>query len=169
MPIFAPNSVISTHDLTKRSTSGLNNLRYIYLISTHDLTKRSTQASGRNAGVGTFQLTTSRRGRPATALVIFKASSFQLTTSRRGRQQKYTNHFMLLLINLAYFTKKTPLNYTQPYLFHSFFQQNLSKTRCESPTISCLLHTRTDRSSFQKIKVSVTSNPGLAPICSTLF
>ena len=59
----------------------------IYLvISTHDLTKRSTttwQLDRRQKG---FQLTTSRRGRPgffSVALIVF---TFQLTTSRRGRQ-----------------------------------------------------------------------------------
>ena len=77
--------VISTHDLTKRSTcfcvQGLEDWIYFnsrpheevddkhstpvifFNISTHDLTKRSTNSSPRFVWAKTFQLTTSRRGR----------------------------------------------------------------------------------------------------------
>ena len=98
---------ISTHDLTKRSTA--RNI-YEYVnggISTHDLTKRSTLDIITAFAAGTFQLTTSRRGRlrqylrsrsrqhfnsrpheevDQQNLAIETARIlFQLTTSRRGR------------------------------------------------------------------------------------
>ena len=48
--------------------------------------------------------------------------------------------------------------------FAYFFFLNLSFCRCECSRESCVLNFRT-----YNIKVSVTSKPGLAPICSTLF
>ena len=57
-------SRISTHDLTKRSTSLIISDISDNFISTHDLTKRSTIASAFYSTINTFQLTTSRRGRP---------------------------------------------------------------------------------------------------------
>ncbi len=55
---------ISTHDLTKRSTSIRQTKIIIIWISTHDLTKRSTMMNAPDNGWQEFQLTTSRRGRP---------------------------------------------------------------------------------------------------------
>ena len=49
-------------------------------------------------------------------------------------------------------------------LFMHFFSLNLPIFRCECPRESCVLSFRT-----YNIKVSVTSKPGLAPICSILF
>ena len=55
--------IVSTHDLTKRSTA----LHALSIcdngVSTHDLTKRSTGFLRRPAVDRLFQLTTSRRGR----------------------------------------------------------------------------------------------------------
>ena len=56
--------VISTHDLTKRSTSTLLLRLQNRTISTHDLTKRSTPTVLEEQITAAFQLTTSRRGRP---------------------------------------------------------------------------------------------------------
>ncbi len=59
-----PPALISTHDLTKRSTAVSFIFSKPIFISTHDLTKRSTVGSTAAALVeSTFQLTTSRRGR----------------------------------------------------------------------------------------------------------
>ena len=55
--------LISTHDLTKRSTIRNNGRKHGITISTHDLTKRSTVASYGFEEKEVFQLTTSRRGR----------------------------------------------------------------------------------------------------------
>ena len=81
-----PKLSISTHDLTKRST------KYAALfkladstISTHDLTKRSTVKFFFVACKYTFQLTTSRRGRHDLQQMFQFDQPFQLTTSRRGR------------------------------------------------------------------------------------
>ena len=54
-------------------------------ISTHDLTKRSTSPRLLAFRELIFQLTTSRRGRPYIALNNEYHMPFQLTTSRRGR------------------------------------------------------------------------------------
>ena len=41
-PSAFQDTEISTHDLTKRSTRNISKLRQFFVISTHDLTKRST-------------------------------------------------------------------------------------------------------------------------------
>ena len=57
------------------------------IVSTHDLTKRSTKTACWNIYATAFQLTTSRRGRRSAIYGICGVgSSFQLTTSRRGRR-----------------------------------------------------------------------------------
>ena len=55
---------ISTHDLTRRSTEEINQLLEEMDISTHDLTRRSTRHRTSPNRLCTFQLTTSRGGRP---------------------------------------------------------------------------------------------------------
>ena len=55
-------------------------------VSTHDLTKRSTSTVSRKIENHLFQLTTSRRGRPSSLSCKNDSMSFQLTTSRRGRR-----------------------------------------------------------------------------------
>ena len=55
--------LISTHDLTKRSTLYAFFVSRYKFISTHDLTKRSTHNPLRFLFIPIFQLTTSRRGR----------------------------------------------------------------------------------------------------------
>ena len=121
--------IISTHDLTKRSTR-LNAYEYnICRISTHDLTKRSTTTPlwfyllGRR-----FQLTTSRRGRPRNPRyqkwnTHFNSRpheevdrnefrnplarlKFQLTTSRRGRR-KQNNVVSRIYISTHDLTKRS--------------------------------------------------------------
>ena len=77
-----PPALISTHDLTKRSTIIFLFCLYFGYISTHDLTKRSTCA-------------------PRTAASF---SAFQLTTSRRGRQQNCIFYSSLLHLLLAHCT-----------------------------------------------------------------
>ena len=63
--ILNSNSAISTHDLTRRSTTFLSKQRIPLHISTHDLTRRSTFCSSVFPDwAETFQLTTSQGGRP---------------------------------------------------------------------------------------------------------
>ncbi len=93
-------SIISTHDLTKRSTlDTYQNGNLIGTISTHDLTKRSTIcASGNRRCPCSFQLTTSRRGRqyadrrPAE---VKKISTHDLTKrSTNGTSEKIRGRFI---------------------------------------------------------------------------
>ncbi len=99
--------VLSTHDLTQRSTPAaalccitrkpFNSRPHAEVdpwwtlptfwgrLSTHDLTQRSTYTVDHNEGSGVFQLTTSRRGRLIPAAAGRRRTIFQLTTSRRGR------------------------------------------------------------------------------------
>ena len=102
---------VSTHDLTKRSTIVFFSASAGKHVSTHDLTKRSTMSTLIISGEWLFQLTTSRRGRPAHSWSVPARSCvsthdltkrstpflnsdqaqfqlFQLTTSRRGRPQR---------------------------------------------------------------------------------
>ena len=181
---------ISTHDLTKRSTASR------LAPASGEIFQLTTSRRGRRSCSVMFRrwiYFNSRpheevdRGRPITFPLRF---TFQLTTSRRGRRsidplKVVEQHFnsrpheevdgkstQITPYFCSYIWHILPKHTTQLHttiFIYFFFQQILSKTRCESSTISCLLHARTGRSSFQKIKVSVTSNPGLAPICSTLF
>ena len=85
--LAALNCLISTHDLTKRSTFDfLQCCVTVIIISTHDLTKRSTALLLNCSRPLSFQLTTSRRGRPPCPSSSQSPFSFQLTTSRRGRR-----------------------------------------------------------------------------------
>ena len=93
---------ISTHDLTKRSTSRigspLESSKY-FNSRPHeevDNSERSVKTS-----VKKFQLTTSRRGRPNMSSHIRSMRSFQLTTSRRGRHISIIFH-----INDTYFNSR---------------------------------------------------------------
>ena len=56
------------------------------VISTHDLTRRSTKLEGMLTVVEIFQLTTSQGGRHVLVNPYLAPCSFQLTTSRGGRQ-----------------------------------------------------------------------------------
>ena len=107
---FCGMTLISTHDLTKRSTDNVRveltqgafqlttsrrgrpiptSACYLSVdISTHDLTKRSTVLLRvLQTMITSFQLTTSRRGRRLVQAAIDFTMSFQLTTSRRGRRR----------------------------------------------------------------------------------
>ena len=83
--IDTPLEILSTHDLTQRSTYFSFVCYSFSHLSTHDLTQRSTCKRLIVGEFNIFQLTTSRRGRP----ICFPYSAFllifQLTTSRRGR------------------------------------------------------------------------------------
>ena len=57
------------------------------VLSTHDLTQRSTLRFCHTSNICFFQLTTSRRGRPTGQCDMQIAFPFQLTTSRRGRHR----------------------------------------------------------------------------------
>ena len=75
---------ISTHILTKRMTRIALWSRSIKKISTHILTKRMTNRTIWKITLGTFQLTSSRRGWPLNNIETAKRDIFQLTSSRRG-------------------------------------------------------------------------------------
>ncbi len=99
---------LSTHDLTRRSTSLLTpqspfpfpfnsrphkevdvkNWGKItdWFLSTHDLTRRSTIPENIFYRLAIFQLTTSQGGRLTTVTNFFNILNFQLTTSQGGRQ-----------------------------------------------------------------------------------
>ena len=190
LPIKAP--FIPTHDLTKRSTSSAiraeielfifqlttsrrgrrfchNSPGFFFRISTHDLTKRST--SFFNVKYRIAKYFNSRPHEEVdryTDLYSLCQRDFNSRPHEEvdGKSTQITPYFCSYIWHIL--PKHTTQLHTTIFIYF-FFQQILSKTRCESSTISCLLHARTGRSSFQKIKVSVTSNPGLAPICSTLF
>ena len=132
-----------------------------------------------------FQLTASRGGWRPLFLSYGLITLFQLTASRGGwlivqseglRADRFNSQpheeadgnfeQKYLLRNCIFY------NYCIYYflylsciqLFMHFFSLNLPIFRCECPRESCVLSFRT-----YNIKVSVTSKPGLAPICSILF
>ena len=77
--------ILSTHDLTRRSTRRQDVIDYVVNLSTHDLTRRSTLNSSSMYLDSFFQLTTSQGGRLCTSSVGFTRRAFQLTTSQGGR------------------------------------------------------------------------------------
>ena len=79
-------ALLSTHDLTQRSTALLIECCFVDDLSTHDLTQRSTSDQDDANSAGSFQLTTSRRGRLIQPRSVSDNPIFQLTTSRRGRR-----------------------------------------------------------------------------------
>ena len=110
-----------------------------------------------------FQLTTSHKGRPGLRNLYLHERKFQLTTSHRGRQQFVTKFRK----NLHESHNKS---HNKSLFFHFKHRITITKRKkavffwCESPRkIMCTLH------SHYKINVPVTSNPGCAPMCSTLF
>ena len=154
-------------------------------ISTHSLTKRLTDCVYYSSGARTFQLTASRRGWLHTKWLDPKSVIFQLTASRRGWPVLNCSEYSRMSFQLTasrrgwqQFCTKIPspkLFFCNYYIycflcssliqfFAYFFFLNLSFCRCECSRESCVLNFRT-----YNIKVSVTSKPGLAPICSTLF
>ena len=74
-------------------------LDHIRCISTHDLTRRSTTSTGSMSDNSLFQLTTSRGGRRKSVLYPPFSGSFQLTTSQGGRPQLSQQSFELLRIS----------------------------------------------------------------------
>ena len=88
-PSTSPYSllVVSTHDLTKRSTSKRGTLLYLkeFQLTTSRRGRRSSP-SKQSLPSFKFQLTTSRRGRRLRYFFLAVSYPFQLTTSRRGRQ-----------------------------------------------------------------------------------
>ena len=65
--------------------TGQGGVYRVSVLSTHDLTQRSTFVLGVAESRLTFQLTTSRRGRLVPEFAGPEDRYFQLTTSRRGR------------------------------------------------------------------------------------
>ena len=68
--------ILSTHDLTQRSTFISIIFGEVQNLSTHDLTQRSTVLWIFWHHLQIFQLTTSRRGRRVTSLIFFSFSAF---------------------------------------------------------------------------------------------
>ena len=114
------SSIISTHDLTKRSTTvekantavkkDFNSrpreevdrlhtkIRFLYMISTHDLTKRSTEHTIFHHGPEVFQLTTSRRGRHSKSIFQrlqwhFNSRPHEEVDERQRTQTSEKQHF----------------------------------------------------------------------------
>ena len=87
---------ISTHDLTRRSTVCRPTRDSLQRISTHDLTRRSTHFKCHIHGFFIFQLTTSQGGRRFDALLLVVILVFQLTTSQGGRHftGRQNNNYM---------------------------------------------------------------------------
>ena len=82
---------ISTHDLARRSTLAIvRDEQVCYYFNSRPHKEVDTQKIDVQRQTITFQLTTSRRGRPDASFIFAQYSSFQLTTSRRGRREKNT-------------------------------------------------------------------------------
>ena len=133
--------VISTHSLTKRLTLKGRIHSHLFYISTHSLTKRLTGMETLHEIRKKFQLTASRRGWR------------QFRTKIPSPKLHFCNYYIYCFLCSSFIR-----------FFVYFFFLNLSFCRCECSRESCVLNFRT-----YNIKVSVTSKPGLAPICSTLF
>ena len=77
---------ISTHDLARRSTLAIvRDEQVCYYFNSRPHKEVDTQKIDVQRQTITFQLTTSRRGRPDASFIFAQYSSFQLTTSQKGR------------------------------------------------------------------------------------
>ena len=107
--ITPPFFIISTHDLTKRST------RCLLYTSSIERFQLTTSRRGRLVkdqaflGIWRFQLTTSRRGRRSGGVCGRICVSFQLTTSRRGRHPEIRNRYLRLRISTHDLTKRSTI------------------------------------------------------------
>ena len=177
---------VSTHSLTRRLTTQIFQCFRFASVSTHSLTRRLTtlfrtvptcqprfnsqpheeadcrsRITCRFSIVSTHSLTRRLTILYRHYMAIYACFNSQPHEEADGNfEQKY------LLRNCIFY------NYCIYYflylsciqLFMHFFSLNLPIFRCECPRESCVLSFRT-----YNIKVSVTSKPGLAPICSILF
>ena len=183
---IAMNGIISTHSLTKRLTLDQYALANGYGISTHSLTKRLTFSSqretvtymyfnsqpheeadgpqgpkGEKGDISTHSLTkrlTGRQGNIYMHYAHFNSQPHEEADSNFAQKFPVQNCIFVTIIYIV-FSVHLLFNFLR-----IFFFLNLSFCRCEYSRESCVLNFRT-----YNIKVSVTSKPGLAPICSTLF
>ncbi len=89
-----PASLFNSRPHAEVDVSSAHARKFCNAFSTHDLTQRSTIFCNTWLFCHTFQLTTSRRGRPACdPFCQPHPHTFQLTTSRRGRLLE-TCHFL---------------------------------------------------------------------------
>ena len=134
---------ISTHSLTKRLTGVRDEHYYLVVISTHSLTKRLTLCQQFHCHlhhISTHSLTK------------------RLTAIYNNLNIKIAKFFII-------FSQSPSFSFLKSFLFLFPSQNYIHILWCESPKNFCELHIR-----IQNIRVSsLTSNPGLAPICSTLF
>ena len=98
------------------------------IISTHDLAKRSTRYLCRFSSSISFQLTTSRRGRPFGFHPTFRHSFvFQLTTSRRGRQSCFRPLIVNISISTHDLTKRSTVCLCELTLVENISTHDLTK------------------------------------------
>ena len=98
-----------------------NSSRTCWRISTHYLTQRQTNTMPTKTTRCTFQLTTSRRGRPVGVFTMPKTSTFQLTTSRRGRRITLISIVCSRYISTHYLTQRQTLSLRYMQLCHCHF------------------------------------------------
>ena len=140
-PLYYQWVFISTHDLVRGRLLIPTIQLFSTDISTHDLVRGRLTSNSRCSSPFPFQLTTSWEA----------DSNFHSKT-----------HFTQIVFK-AYCTNYFYFSFIQVFS-QSFFLENTLIFWCECSGIflcTCLSHYR--------IKVSVTSNPGFAPMCSTLF
>ena len=101
---------ISTHDLTKRSTSVAlyTNVLFPFQLTTSRRGRRQ-KCRRVHSKIQKFQLTTSRRGRPGTSPSSANSLLFQLTTSRRGRPTACYRSWYSSYISTHDLTKRSTL------------------------------------------------------------
>ena len=102
--------LISTHDLTKRSTSVAlyTNVLFPFQLTTSRRGRRQ-KCRRVHSKIQKFQLTTSRRGRPGTSPSSANSLLFQLTTSRRGRPTACYRSWYSSYISTHDLTKRSTL------------------------------------------------------------
>ena len=138
-----PASLFNSRPHAEVDVSSAHARKFCNAFSTHDLTQRSTIFCNTWLFCHTFQLTTSRRGRPACdPFCQPHPHTFQLTTSRRGRLLETCPAVKVFIFNsrphaevdinishilckisilfLIFFTKTT-LNKAQKYEYYFIF------------------------------------------------
>ena len=117
---------ISPHDLTKRSTKSCPSAIASVNISTHDLTKRSTFFTRDQLAAVLFQLTTSRRGRRVRIFCILNRTYF----NSRPHEEVDTvtvQNAAIIVISTHDLTKRSTRNHPCPCLGRLLFQLTTSR------------------------------------------
>ena len=134
-------------------------------ISTHSLTKRLTGCPEFDCFFSEYFNSQSHEETDATVSPFFSVTPISTHSLTKRLTAIYNNPNIKIAKFFIIFSQSPSFSFLKSFLFYFHHKNYIHVLWCESPKNFCELHIR-----IQNIRVSsLTSNPGLAPICSTLF